>query len=287
MLNKLPTDGREELCMDPHEKFLELCALSTSSELTPEEEGTLAKHLTNCAVCRKALQQFETVVDGAIPSVAENFGNDDGSQLDSTSDTIAEARLFQRLSEDHFQNTSASLSAERIRSIPRLRTTIKRLEFCVPYAAGIVLIVALGIFLFRKGEDRAALAVPPDPKTEHTDSAGQAKDAPEHGAALDAAKGLEVAERDKVISELRRQIQQQTSELASLRAREQKLQIDVQASDSERNRIAAERDSLSRAVQFERISAERGDNDLAGRNGSRLYGDATMLRDRLVGSSRR
>jgi len=275
--------------MDPHEKFLELCALSTSGELTPEEQDTLAKHLTNCAECRKALQQFETVVDRAIPPVADTLGNDGGSLLDSTLDSTAEARLFQRVSQEQgFQEKSSSPSVHRVRSAPTLRTRIERLEFYVPYAAGILLIVAVGILLFRKGEERAALGVTPESKTERTDSAGQVKNALQQGASLDGAKGSQVAEREKMISELRRQIQQQTSDLASLRAREQKLQIDVQASDAERNRVTAERDSLLDRTEAAQASLSKMQKDLdaalQARTGETLH--SATLEAKLVEASK-
>jgi hypothetical protein len=72
MLNKVPTD-RRELCMDPHGEFLELCALSTSGELTVEEQERLAKHLRACADCREAIQQFEAVVDRAVPALSPSL----------------------------------------------------------------------------------------------------------------------------------------------------------------------------------------------------------------------
>ena len=49
----------------------------------------------------------------------------------------------------------------------------------------------------------------------------------------------------RVISELRSQIQRQSAELASLRAREQDLQNHVQVTEVEKNRSVAERDALA------------------------------------------
>jgi len=51
--------GGKELCMDPRDEFLELCALSTSGESTAAEQERLAEHLKDCGGCRKAIQLFE------------------------------------------------------------------------------------------------------------------------------------------------------------------------------------------------------------------------------------
>ena len=57
----------------PHEEFLELCAVSTSGNLTEEEKKKLNEHLATCAECQKAAKEFENVVDNAIPALAEEL----------------------------------------------------------------------------------------------------------------------------------------------------------------------------------------------------------------------
>ena len=54
----------------PHDEFLELCAVSTSSELTEEEQKRLREHLAICASCREALRQYESIVNDVIPAIA-------------------------------------------------------------------------------------------------------------------------------------------------------------------------------------------------------------------------
>ena len=43
----------------PHDEFLELCAASTSGELTDDEQKRLREHLAVCASCREALRQYD------------------------------------------------------------------------------------------------------------------------------------------------------------------------------------------------------------------------------------
>ena len=54
----------------PHDEFLELCAVSTSGELTDDEQKRLGTHLAICASCREALRQYESIVEHAIPAIA-------------------------------------------------------------------------------------------------------------------------------------------------------------------------------------------------------------------------
>ena len=72
---------------DPHEEFEELCALSTTGELTAEEWARLEQHLAHCDACRESQRLFERVVAMAIPALAEEDGADhlDGSSPDSWS----------------------------------------------------------------------------------------------------------------------------------------------------------------------------------------------------------
>ena len=52
--------------MQPHDEFIELCALSTLGDLTENEQRRLRAHLAYCAECRQALQEFEAAVDVGI-----------------------------------------------------------------------------------------------------------------------------------------------------------------------------------------------------------------------------
>jgi cytidine deaminase len=53
--------GPERSDMGPHEEFLELCAVSTSGDLTEEEQKKLKEHLSECGECRQALREFEAL----------------------------------------------------------------------------------------------------------------------------------------------------------------------------------------------------------------------------------
>src|ERR1700733_15456122 len=59
--------------MQPHDEFLELCAVSTSGELSEQEKTKLEAHLVACAECRQALREFEAAVDVGVPLLASKL----------------------------------------------------------------------------------------------------------------------------------------------------------------------------------------------------------------------
>jgi hypothetical protein len=87
---------------DPHEDFEELCALSTTGELTAEEWKRLKEHLAHCDACRASQQQYESVISVAIPALAEEDGIDhyDDSSPGSWSIEQAEAALMESLRDE-------------------------------------------------------------------------------------------------------------------------------------------------------------------------------------------
>jgi anti-sigma factor RsiW len=54
---------------EPHDEFLELCAISTSGQLSEEDQRGLQEHLAVCPSCRTALQQYEAIIRHAIPAI--------------------------------------------------------------------------------------------------------------------------------------------------------------------------------------------------------------------------
>ena len=56
--------------IEPHDEFLELCAVSTSGQLSEEDQRRLQEHLVVCSSCREALQQYEAIIRHAIPAMA-------------------------------------------------------------------------------------------------------------------------------------------------------------------------------------------------------------------------
>ena len=85
---------------EPHDEFLELCAVSTSGQLTEEEQKRLQEHLAVCQSCREALRQYEAVVDQAIPAIAANEESEAAKSGSSWSQEEAEKAFFKRLAQE-------------------------------------------------------------------------------------------------------------------------------------------------------------------------------------------
>ena len=61
--------------MEPHDEFLELCAVSTSGELSEQEKRKLEAHLAGCAECRQALREFAAAVDVGVPFLVSRLSD--------------------------------------------------------------------------------------------------------------------------------------------------------------------------------------------------------------------
>src|SRR5580693_162176 len=73
--------------MERHDEFLELCAVSTSGELSEQERRKLEAHLAGCAECRQALKEFEAAVDVGVPFLASKLSS--GLTVDDSDQSVA------------------------------------------------------------------------------------------------------------------------------------------------------------------------------------------------------
>src|ERR1700683_3894131 len=144
--------------MDSHEKYLELCAASTAGELSGEEERTLDEHLAVCASCREAKHKFEMTVQRAVPALADGLASPTERSDASWSVEKAEAAFFKRLKADQNSNRLADNVPSKAETEPTGRRLAYRpsripwAELWMPFAACVVLAIALGIVAYRSGE---------------------------------------------------------------------------------------------------------------------------------------
>jgi hypothetical protein len=257
--------------MGPHEDFLELCAISTSGELSEAEHMKLEAHLEGCPECREALKQFEAVADRAIPMLAPELAREADETHRSRSeeraaDRAAEAALFERISQE--ESFGGGHPSRRRTGFPpsnhhsqRFRTRLARYEFWLPYAAGLLLCATLGVFVYRGGLGHR-------PETAQTgqgsDTTGKevARTEPNTSTYEREAADAKLAERDKAIAELRRQMTQQTGELSRLKAQLSDLQDAARVTEEEKNRIAQARDTLAQRTQTDQASQQKMQKDL-------------------------
>ena len=80
-----------------HDKFVALCALFASGELTEEEWALLQVHLAYCDSCRVLFQEYQHVASDVVPLLAASAYSEDESTNSSFSLATAEQRLMNQL----------------------------------------------------------------------------------------------------------------------------------------------------------------------------------------------
>ena len=147
---------------EPHDEFLELCAVSTSGQLSEEDQRRLQEHLAVCSSCRTALQQYEAIIRHAIPAMGAEETPEHLEAGPRWSEEQAESALFERIERDE-----GGGGIERTGPIPPCRETSSRRVLAPEsaaawrsvwtlYAAGLLLFVALGVCAYQVGIRRGA-----------------------------------------------------------------------------------------------------------------------------------
>ena len=243
----------------PHDEFLELCAVSTSGQLSEGDQNRLKEHLAVCLACREALREYESIVNDTIPAI----GAEQSSHIDpgpGFSQSKAEKAFFDRLAKEDGQRTRGT---EKKNGVP---SAFRRVLPIAPestwrhvwmlYAAGILLFVTLCLSAYwvgvRHGTD-VAKSTPRRPQ------ATQAQVATENPASLeeqlsDAAHERElaraqVAQRDKALADLRRQLKQQSAEISRMKETQDKLQATVQSDQAGKQDLAQQRAELGQKLE--------------------------------------
>jgi hypothetical protein len=198
--------------MSPHEEFLELCAVSTSGQLTEEECRKLDEHLSGCAACREALKQFQETVKTAVPAIAARLPRDDPQPDKIWSQEKAEEALFERLSKEDRQAGSRRSQKDAIDgSEPSRHRAYFPSQFdwnqmWMSYAATILLFLALAISAYRVGIRKGVEVATNVPATQgkESDSLEQQLSDLNHDR---ETLGAKLASSDKTIDELRQQVE--------------------------------------------------------------------------------
>lgn len=243
MIQGLSSPGAGPLSQSgPHDEFLELCAASTTGDLSDDEQKKLKEHLTICATCREALRQYESIVTNVIPAVAAQSPENttvDHSWSQQEQET-SEKALFERVA--HEEKGTADRIGRRKGSsffphrILPFSTDSTWRNVWVLYAAGILLFCAIGFFAYRVGTHRATEAAKssqPQPASQQLPLTQPSLEEQLSDAGHDrAVTNAEIARRDKVIAELRHQMARQSAEMNELRAAQTELEDDLRARDA-------------------------------------------------------
>ncbi|MFZ0796861.1 MAG: hypothetical protein WCA13_03355 [Terriglobales bacterium] len=237
---------------EPHDEFLELCAVSTSGQLTEEEQKKLQEHLVVCQTCREALQQYEAVVGQAIPAIAANKEYESAEPGPAWSQQQAEKAFFQCLAPEEKHETNKLRSPGGLRSNPHrlslFPSAVAWRQVWMLYAAGILLFLTLGFYAYRVGTHHPPEVVQPAPP--HPDIQNQVS---LEEQLSDASHDREVAraqiqQRDEMIADLRHELAEQSAQINQMKAAQTRLENDLHAGDASRQDLIQQRTDLAQKL---------------------------------------
>ena len=246
----------------PHDEFLELCAASTTGELSDDEQKRLRQHLAVCTSCREALRQYESIVSNVIPALAASEAPE-SVPTSEWSQEKAEKALLDRLAREEKDRPDRGNGSSYFpyRILPFSSESTWRNVWML-YAVGILLFVAVGFFAYRVGVHRATDAVkaPPPRPSQQEPSLAQAsleEQLSDAGHDREVARA-EVAQRDKLITDLGRQLARQSAEINELKGAETQLESNLRAGDVTKQDLSEQKTALAQKLE----SAENNSHSL-------------------------
>jgi hypothetical protein len=247
---------------EPHDEFLELCAVSTSGQLTEEDQRRLREHLVVCSSCREALQQYAAIIRHAIPAIAGEETPENLEVGPRWSKTQAEAALFERIAREEenpgidgngpIQNQHqagarrvlAPASAAAWRSVWTL------------YAAGILLFIALGFCAYqvgiRRGTNAAKVTVPRSDMQSQASLEEKLSDASHERE----ASRVRADQRDSSIASLRRQLEQQSAKMDQMKAAQEESDAALRNADTGRQELVQKRTEAEQKFSAAQLSVQ-------------------------------
>lgn len=243
--------GAGSLSQSPHDEFLELCAISTSGELTGEEQMRLQEHLAVCPPCREVMKQYEAVVSKTIPALAPDPDNLESDP--SWSQDQAEAALFQRLAlEDELGADRGGVgedsASKHLGRVPLSASQATWRNVWTLYAAGVLLFIALGISAYQVGIHRGVKTAVVTPAVSHADQTGLEQQVSDAGHEREVLRA-QMAQRDQVIADLRRQLGQQSAEMGRMKLAQNQLEADLKNGQTGKQDLLQQQSELNQKLE--------------------------------------
>jgi hypothetical protein len=126
----------------------------------------------------------------------------------------------------------------------------------VSLAAGVLLTVALGIYSFEVGKRGVVEVVQVTPSSADTKVGALEQQMSDAGHEREVLKG-QLAERDKLIADLRRQIEVQSASLNEMKSVQASLQQSLQGDEGKKQQVAQDRASLAQKFDMAQASLQK------------------------------
>jgi Putative zinc-finger len=269
--------GNREPPKDPesdHEDFLELSALAASGNLTEAECERLREHLAACAQCSEAAAEFQEIVDEAIPRFASGLTTELPLNASFPQEKAAEEFQKRLAREKVRERQGPEASAARLLPLVvqrsrRFRQQFERYDLWLPLAASVILCATLGILSYRTGKSRGIEWARTEERSKPSVEAARGSSVSTLRAP--SSHDADLAARDSVLTDLRREIAEKSSELERLKAQAASQQAAFAANADDKKTIAEERDRLLTKVsadetvlretqeKLQRLEQERAD----------------------------
>ncbi len=252
--------------MRPHEEFLELSALSTSGELSEQEQKKLQDHLATCADCRRALKEFEAVADIGVPLLSSALSSATLNEPSLAPRKAAEATLKHGPTQVETTPLSSAPTKQSKGLIFTHRNGNRRAQVnwnyvWMPFAAAVVLTAALGIFSYQVGRRRGPEVTQVRPTSADTKVDALEQRMSDMGHEHEVLKA-QLAERDRMIRDLRRQVEGESGALAEAKSAQVNLEQSLQNDQTEKQQVAQERSNFTQKLDAAQNSLQRTQAEL-------------------------
>ena len=258
--------------MGAHDKFSELCAISTSGNLTDKEKTELQEHLAGCRECRQVLREYQEAAELGLPLFAAASSTDLPTEADAYSLPTVEAIVQQRLKGE----LDSSLAKQPATPVlggytpgpdgqPRVSEHWNHVWLA--FAAAVLVAATLGVSAYQVGVKRGASAVRTLPSKPTSEPQTQPPLSVFQQQLSDAGHDHQVllaqmAERDKMIERLRRELEKQASELTQVRDEQAALQIASGKSEEEKRELAANQSIVNQKLAIAESTVEKTQKEL-------------------------
>ena len=252
--------------MGPHEKFLQLCAISTSGDLTEEEQKDLQAHLVECSACRQALKEFEAAADIGMPLLHSQLsGSDslvpDSIPIEAAKATPAPAARHRETAHGRREPFEQSSGLGFPHRNGRRQMPVNWNYVWMPFAAAVVLTVALGIYSFQVGKQKGQALVRVTPSAADTRVDALEQRISDAGHDREVLKA-QLTDRDRTVAELRRQLADQSAALNEAKSARIDLEHSLQSSEAAKQQLARERSNDSQKLDIAQASLQKTQAEL-------------------------